>query len=174
MIEARFLSVLRQIVLRLADSAATWAITGSLGLALQGIDVAVHDIDLQTDRTGALEFERRFADSVIRPVVFSPSERVRSYLGAIQIEEVTIEIIGDMQKRLGSSPWEDPVRVQEHLVWLEREGMRIPVMSLEHELEAYLQMGRRAKAQMIRDYLMAHGSVARHPDRTPFSGGPDK
>lgn len=173
MIEARFLSVLRQIVSRLADSATIWAIAGSLGLALQGIDVVVHDIDLQTDMPGAFEIERRFADSVIRPIAFSPSERVRSYLGALQIQDLTIEIIGDMQMRLDSGLWEDPVSVQDHLVWLERQGMQLPVMSLEHELEAYLQMGRGAKAQMIRDWLTSRGSVARDPNRISLSGGPD-
>ncbi len=159
-IEPRFLAVLREIHSRLKDSGIDWAITGSLGMALQGMELPVHDIDLQTDAAGAYAIERLFAESVIRPVADATKGSIRSLLGAFELHGVTVEVIGDMQKRLDSGLWEEPVRVPDHRVWLSREGMRLPVVSLEHEYQAYLLMGRREKAQMLRDWLDGHGHPA--------------
>ncbi len=149
MIEPRFLDVLRKIVARLEGAGIDWAITGSLGLALQGVEVDVHDIDLQTDHAGSLEIERRFRESVVRPIDFSPSDRIRSYLGALNLDGLKVEVIGDMQHRSEAGAWEEPVQVTDHIRWLKAHDMQLPVMSLDHEYVAYLQMGRDAKAQLI-------------------------
>ncbi len=159
-IEPRFLSVLRHIVARLKDSGIEWAITGSLGMALQGMELPVHDIDLQTDAAGARMIERLFVDSIVRPVAFTAKGRIRSLLGAFEMQGVMVEIIGDMQKHLDSGDWEEPVRVRDHLLWVNREGMQLPVLSLEHEYHAYLLMGRLEKARMILDWLRRSGRPA--------------
>lgn len=153
MIEPRFLAVLHEIHSRLENSAVDWAITGSLGMALQGMELDVHDIDLQTDEAGAYEIERRFAQSVVRPVAQAASERIRSHLGALEIDGVTVEIIGGLQKRLDAGRWEEPVQVRRHMRWVEREGMSLPVLSLEYEYGAYLQMGRVEKARLLQKWL---------------------
>ena len=62
MIEPSYLNVLRKIQARLKECQVPWVITGSLGMALQGMDIPVHDIDLQTDRSGAYEIERLFPE----------------------------------------------------------------------------------------------------------------
>ncbi len=167
MIETRFLSVLREIHSRLKDSGIDWAITGSLGMALQGMDLEVHDIDLQTDAAGARAIAHLFTGFVIRPIAFKASGQIRSLLGAFQMQGVVVEIIGDMQRRLPSGLWEEPVRVQAHRLWVERDGMRLPVLSLEHEYEAYLQMGRTEKARLIRAWLDRHGPSPSPEAMTP-------
>lgn len=53
-----------------------WAITGSLGFALQGVATLVRDIDVQTDGPGAFAIEKRFAAYVLKPVEFSATDRV--------------------------------------------------------------------------------------------------
>ncbi len=158
MIEPRFLDVLRLIVSRLDGSGIHWAITGSLGMALHGMQLPVHDIDLQTDRDGAFEFGRRFSAFVVRPVAYAPKDRIRSYLGALLIDGIQVEIIGDMQTRRESGIWEPPVRVLEHTDWVEVEEMHVPAMALEHEYQAYLQMGRAAKAGLILEFLQHAGA----------------
>ncbi len=152
-IPPNFISVLRLLVSGLEVPGVEWAITGSLGMALQGMPLDVHDIDLQSDLLGALEIQRRFADCSSRPVVFSAKQRIRSYLGALLIEGVVVEIIGHMQKRLDNGNWEPPVRVGDHRLWIERLGMRLPVLSLEYEYGAYTLMGRLERARVIRDWL---------------------
>ncbi len=153
MIEPRLLGALRIIHHRLAGTDIVWAVTGSLGMALQGMDVSVHDIDLQTDRPGAYEIERRLSEFVAEPVRYTASESVRSHLGRLVMDALQVEIIGDMQKRLADGTWEKPVRVENCRCWVEVEGIRIPVLSLEHEYEAYRRMGRAERADRIKEWL---------------------
>jgi hypothetical protein len=160
MIVTRYLNVLRMIVQRLEGRAIDWAVTGSCGFALQGLDVAVHDIDLQTDAAGAYAIERALADKSRRKVAHSTGERIRSHFGALEIDGVTVEIMGDIQKRLGDGTWEAPVDIRSHRRWVAIDGMRIPVLSLEYEYTAYLALGRAERAEMLRTWLQEH----RHAD----------
>ena len=61
MVSARHLRVLRRVCELLEGTDVTWVLTGSLGLALRGVETEVHDIDVQTDAAGALELERLLA-----------------------------------------------------------------------------------------------------------------
>jgi hypothetical protein len=157
MLAARYLNALRVIIRRLEGRAIDWAVTGSCGFALQGLDVAVHDIDLQTDGPGAYAIERALADKIRRKVVYSAAERIRSHFGALEIDGVKVEIMGDIQKRLGDGTWEAPVDIRPHRRWVVLEGMRIPVLSLEYEHMAYLALGRTKQAEMVKMWLQEHG-----------------
>lgn len=122
-------------------------------MALQGIPVEVHDIDIQTDKDGAYEIENCFAEYVVQPVRYSESERIRSHLGVLEIDGIRVEIMGDIQKHLGNQTWEEPVKVERYRHWVEVDGMLIPVLSLEYEYQAYLKLGRIEKAEMLRSWL---------------------
>ena len=154
MVDPRYVNTLRKIYSRLVDNKVNWAVTGSFGMALQGMDVVVHDIDIQTDEDGAYEIENRFSEYVIKPVHYSASERIRSHFGALEMDGIKIEIMGDLQKRLDDQTWEEPVKVEEHKCWVEIDGMHIAVLSLEYEYQAYLKLGRIEKAEMLREWLM--------------------
>ncbi|HEY3343949.1 MAG TPA: hypothetical protein VGJ97_03410 [Anaerolineaceae bacterium] len=158
----RILPTLHKLCDGLADLTDPWAITGSLGFALQGAEGPVHDIDLQTSQTGALEIGRRFSEFVVRPVVFSQADRIRSYYGALEVNGESVEIMGDLQKRMPDGSWEDPVDVSAVRRWVEVGGLRVPVMDLEYEYLAYRILGRIEKAQMLREWLDAHPPVAEH------------
>ena len=147
--------VLRTLYERLSGAGIHWAIGGSLGMALQGVDVDARDIDLVTDGAGAYEIERLFADGVERPVCLSSSKRVRSHFGTLRIDGVTVEIIGDMQHHLDDGAWSDPTRLDagSFLRHVSIEGMSIPVMPLEYEYWSYLKMGRVERAEMLRAWL---------------------
>ena len=153
MIEPQFLDVLRQLCIRLVDCQSAWAVTGSLGLTLQGMQLEVHDIDIQTDQQGAYQIESLFSEYVIRKVEYRASERIRSHFGALEIEGVKVEIMGDLQKLLDDGTWEEPVRVEKYRQWLNFEGMQVPVLTLEYEYQAYRKMGRLEKAEKINVWL---------------------
>lgn len=157
MIDSRFLVVLQKIYERLETCNVPWVITGSFGMALQGMDMEVHDIDLQTDQSGAYEIESRFSEYVITPVRYLSSERIRSHLGKLEIDSIKVEIMGAIQKRIDEHTWEEIVRVEEHRKWVNIEGMQIPVLSLEYEYQAYLKMGRVEKAEMIKEWMQSPG-----------------
>ncbi len=155
MIEPAFSVVLRKLYNELAGSGVNWVVTGSLNFALQSLPLTPHDIDIQTDTPGAYEIERRFASYVTRKVAFSSIERIRSHFGALQIDGITVELMGDLQKRLSNGSWEDPVNLDHQKRFVAFEEMDVPVLSLEYEAQAYQKLGRFERAQMLQQALSA-------------------
>ncbi|WP_422448303.1 nucleotidyltransferase domain-containing protein [Thermoanaerobacterium sp. DL9XJH110] len=147
-----FLKVLEKIENRLRDSGVNWAVTGSLGFWLQGMPTEVHDIDIQTDKRGAYRIERLLKEYVIRKVEFSQADRIRSYFGALMIDGIKVEIMGDIQKLVGEK-WEEPVDIEKYKNFVYVHDMKIPVLSLDYEYQAYKKMGRIEKAEMIKKWL---------------------
>lgn len=153
MISPIYLNVLRQIHTRLSNTDVNWVVTGSLGFALQGVPVQPNDIDLQTDKAGAYEIESLFSDVVIRKIEFSATERIKSHFGALQIDGIEVEIMGDIQKRGADGVWEEIINPAHYRQMVEIAGMLVPVLSLEYEYQAYLKFGRVEQAKMLRRWL---------------------
>jgi len=150
---ASHLDALRTIFRALSSTSVSWVVTGSMGFALRGFPLRAHDIDLQTDAAGAYEIERVFAASVIRPVAFSEAARIRSHFGALRIGEIDVEIMGDVQHRRDDGTWASPADLHRHQRLVKFAGMQVPVLSLEYEYQAYLKMGRRTRAEMIKEWM---------------------
>lgn len=147
------LNVLRMIHARLADGAVTWVVTGSTGFALQGLPVAPSDVDIQTDEAGAYEIGRRFAGCTTRPVALRSAAMLRSHFGALLLDRIRVEIMGDIQKRGADGAWEPPADLARHRHYVTVEDLRLPVLALEYEHEAYLRLGRLEKAALLRRWL---------------------
>ena len=153
MIDPVYLNVLRQIHAPLSNTDVNWVVTGSLGFALQGVPVQPNDIDIQTDKAGAYAIESLFSDVVTRRVKFSATERIKSHFGALQIDDIQVEIMGDIQKRGADGVWEEIVDPARYRLMVEIDGMLVPVLSLEYEYQAYLKFGRIERAKMLRRWL---------------------
>ncbi len=151
MIHPTYMAVLRQLSTELKESRVNWVVTGSLSFALQGLPVEPHDVDIQTDKQGAYEIERRFSSQVSRKVTFSSTERMRSHFGALLIDGIVVEIMGDIQKRLEDGIWETPIDLRSQRQFIHVDGMTIPVLSLAYEAQAYLKLGRLERAEMLRE-----------------------
>ena len=130
-----------------------WVITGSLGFALQGMEIEVNDIDLQTDSAGAYEIEKIFTEKIIRRVEFSRSNKIASHWGELNIDGVKVEIMGALRKKLPDGTWELPVDVKRYREFISFEGMVLPVLSLFYEEQAYRTLGRIERASQIKDWL---------------------
>lgn len=144
-----FASALRLISQRVDSSSIDWALTGSLSFNIRGLDIQVHDIDIQTDKHGALDIEDRLKEFVTEPVQLRSSPNIRSYFGKMNIKGVSVEMMGDIEKLSPSGEWlRTPVlcTIIEHVPY---EDMMIPVLNLEYEYEAYKLLGRLDKANMI-------------------------
>jgi hypothetical protein len=122
-------------------------------MALQGMEIEVHDIDIQTDQRGAYEIEKRLSEYVVKPVRFSASAGIRSHFGILEMDGIKIEIMGDIQKLLAGHTWEQPVKVEQHRCWVDIDGLRIPVLSLQYEYQAYLKLGRVERAEKLKKWL---------------------
>jgi len=153
LIDPQYVNTLHIIYSRLEDKEIQWVITGSMGMVLHGMDLDIHDIDIQTDEQDAYKFEKLFSEYIVTPVYYWVSERIRSHFGSLNIGNVNVEIMGGMQKFLPDQVWEDPVNIQQYREWVTFEGMNLPVLSLDYEHQAYLALGRHEKAEKIRRWL---------------------
>jgi len=135
-------------------SEITWALTGSTSFSIQGMDVDVHDIDIQTDKKGAYKIGRALSRFVVRPVSFSSTQTIRSHFGCFAMDGIDIEVMGDIQKQVDGH-WEDIVRLPPLIKYVSFENVRIPVLDLRYEYEAYRKMGRFDKADRIKNFLSA-------------------
>lgn len=144
---------LRVIARRLDGQNLVWALTGSTAYALQGLPLVARDIDLQTDAAGAYACERLLAEFSVRPVAFRQAERIRSHFGAIRIEGVDVEIMGDISKRGDDGVWSQPPDLPSLIRWIRLEETALPVLSLQYEVTALRVMGRPERADLIDRWL---------------------
>jgi hypothetical protein len=145
--------VLSFLVARIDPSDYLWTLTGSAGLRLQGVDLTVHDLDLQTDARTIYRLEKNLAEFMKVPVHIWESEHTLSYHGQAEIEGLQVELLGDIRHRGAAGAWLPPLDIPSVLVWVEWRGLQIPVLSLAHEALAYEKMGRTQKAELIRSAL---------------------
>lgn len=138
---------------RLKDTEICWAITGSMGMAIQGMDLEIHDIDLQSDREGAYEIQNLFPEYITERVKLLERDVTRSHFGRMEIMGVQVELMGDMTHRAPGLDWGDPPDLSCLIRCVDFEGMNLPVLDLEHEYVAYQQLGRPEKAAKIRAFL---------------------
>ena len=141
---------------RLSGSQVTWAVSGSAALALHGIAVAPNDLDLETDAAGAYVIEQRCQDTLIRPVQFIESARIRSHWGALRVGAVQVEVMGHFQVRRADGSWQHASDVGRLRQYVEVDKLRVPVMSLPYLRDAYRLLGRTSKADLIDQWLVSH------------------
>jgi hypothetical protein len=146
-------NVLSLLVERIPPSEYLWALTGSAGLRLQGVDLSVNDLDLQTDGKTIFRLEKQLAEFVKTPVHFWKSEHTLSYHGQAEINGLQVEFLGDMRHQRPDGTWEPPLNIESVRVWVEWHNLQIPVLSLDHEAIAYEKMDRVQKAELIRAAL---------------------
>ncbi|MFC4438183.1 MULTISPECIES: nucleotidyltransferase domain-containing protein [Natrialbaceae] len=149
-INRRFRGVVKTLATALDD--VPWALTGSTSFALQGVPLTPNDVDVQTTEDGAYEIERRFAAQVVEPVSFAESASIRSHFGALEQDGVRVEIMGDVRKRRDGGTWGSPIELAEHHEFVTVDGVRVPVLSLEYEADAYEKLGRTERAALLREH----------------------
>jgi hypothetical protein len=142
-------SAIRRIQSLLSQMNNPWAITGSLGQALQGVPLTPHDIDLQTTQAGAYEIEQLLHPYVTEPVREKVGAVLRSYFGRLVLEGVQVEVMGDIQKALPGGGWDAPPVLEEVITRADLEGYQLPVLSLDYEIDAYRKMGRLERAALL-------------------------
>jgi hypothetical protein len=150
-------SILKRLAERLSGSQIVWAVTGSLGFALHGLPVEVHDIDIQSDEEGVYEIAGRMAAYMTEPVALRASDKLRSHFGRLRVNGIQMELMGAVQKRLPDGSWGLPASVNENSEVVVVDSVHFPVMKLEYEAAAYRQMGRGQKAEMIETWLAGKG-----------------
>jgi hypothetical protein len=155
MIPEKHIKVLRLLCDRLEG--VNWVLTGSTSFAIQGLPLIPHDIDIQADVDMSYEIEKRLAEFVTQPICFSGNEKIRSQLGRLFIDGIQVEIIGGIEKQLSDGTWETPPDIDANKRYFTLEDLRIPVLSLRYEEDAYRKMGRIERADQIKDRIEQSG-----------------
>jgi len=127
-----------------------WVLTGSACLRLQGVDVPVNDLDLQTDAASVHLLEEKLSEFMKVPVHIRETEHTLSHHGQAEINGLQVELLGDICHRRADGTWENPLDIKAERLWVEQQGFGIPVIPLAHEAAAYEKMGRSQKAKLIR------------------------
>lgn len=151
-LDEQYLDAIDALAVQLDDRSVTWALTGSVSFALQGVPVTPNDVDVQTTAAGAYEIESAFADRVVDPVSLSAGERIKSHFGALELDGVRVEIMGAVQKRRADGTWEPPVDITAHRTVVDVGGRSIPALSLRYEAAAYERLGRSERAALLSSY----------------------
>ena len=152
MIPESHFKALKIIIDKLSGKNINWVIIGSTNLALQGVDVDVHDIDVLTDKVGSLRVAEALKEHCVTP--FSLKEKIpfKSYYGAFRILDVEVEVIAEIQHQLKTGRWSTKSRIKDMILFYYK-GLKIPLLPLESELEAYELMGRTEKVNKIKAVL---------------------
>jgi hypothetical protein len=125
-----------------------WILTGSASLRLQGVDVPVHDLDIECTPQDIRKIEQALSEYITTPVHLWESDRIRSLDGKAQIGEVEIEIISGLEVLKPDGNWKRLIDFDQK-IWLECQGLQVPLLPLEVEAIVYKEMGRDEKAILI-------------------------
>ena len=129
-----------------------WVLTGSGSLRLNGVDLPVHDLDIQTDQNTIHLIEKRLAEYMKESIHSWESPGMRSLDGKAEIEGVQVELLANIAHKLPDGSWGTFTDFS-RIVWVELQGLRVPTFPLEDELAAYVAMERTEKAALIRQAL---------------------
>lgn len=130
----------------------SWWLVGSAALAVRGIDITPHDIDLSMDDAGAYTLEKILFDSLVQPVQ-ETSDWISNTFGRAFLH-ARLEWVGGVDERADTPEVSDfgPIAKsrQEMVVW---HGYELYVPPLELQLVVNEQRGRVERAQKIRQFL---------------------
>ncbi len=155
MISENILQALRVVYDRLNDRNVCWMLVGSLSLAVQGVDVVPHDIDVLTDKPGVFLIGGLLKDYAKKPVEYKQTVEARSYLGEFCIYGIEIEVMAEYQEKVNGQ-WITLSSRLESPILLKMDAMLLPVSLLMAQLESYESSTRekdRGKAEKIRKLL---------------------
>lgn len=121
----------------------------SVALALHGLAVSCGDLDVVTTAGGVEQIEHAFARELVTRSSLVTRDGLRGHLGRLRVENVEIELLGDVQNAMPGDTWTAPLSVEQHRIWIERHGRRYPVLSLNYLHDMYTTIGRVKTAQLI-------------------------
>ena len=135
MLNLTFVEVIK-IISKNIPSNVRWAIDGSASLALQGIDVTPHDIDILTNREGTIRIQESLKKYNVMPISHSGNEKYDSYFGTFKVKGIKVEVMGDLMV-FRSGKWsalQNPSTVD--IAEINLEGLSIPVVSVKSQNES--------------------------------------
>jgi len=152
MIDPKIFSALKKFYNIVQGKNILWILSGSTSLAIQGVDVSIGDIDILTNQQGSKVFDELLDEYRIKAPEYLPSEKYQSYLGVYEIDDVKVEVQGEFQYKMKDGSWSIPSQKRK-IFHRDFEGMNLPMLSLEQELQEYENNNRLDKVEKIKEAL---------------------
>lgn len=120
-----------------------YAIRGTASIILQDIDMIADDIDIISDKKTALYCNKALKEYLVRKVVYSKSEKMKSYFGKFNIRGVKVEIMGEWQIKTDKKGWGQVYDASDEQVEvMDVKGKRVKVTKITTELGMFASLGR--------------------------------
>ena len=127
-----------------------WVLVGSANLAVQGINVTAHDIDVLVHERDVGMIDNVLSDFIVEKMKYDEKIPFKGWIGKYKIEGVEIEIMCDL-KFLFRGKWEDNLKNRlENVKYVKIAGVDIPVGSLEEQLKGYKKLNREKDKEKIK------------------------
>ncbi len=125
----------------ISEEKLNWHLNGSFNLLAQGMELPVHDIDIETDEAGLLIFREKLIE-------FIEEDKYRKDIEAhsllLDIDGVQVEILAHDNPELSMITEIKIINV---------EGMEIPVLPYEKAKKFYKMVGMNKKVMLIEEHL---------------------
>ncbi len=119
---------------KLESMSEKWAVTGSFGQVLQGVNVVPKDIDIISTRVGVRKIQSILKEFTQHKVSYSATNSMRSYFGVIEINSCKIEFFGEIENLLKNNTWEPHIEWEKNITEIVIDSIVVPVITLEYEL----------------------------------------
>lgn len=151
--DKEIIEVLKKVYDILSSSDVLWILSGSVSLAIQGVEVEPNDdIDILTDEAGSNKIYLLLKEYCIKKPKYSSNEKYRSYFSIYKIGKMKIEVMGDFQYKLKEGNWSEKNHLHEiHEICY--EDMKLKVLEVKQELEEYKNLDRLDKVQKIEKFI---------------------
>jgi len=148
-----------QVVLFLAQRLKDfqYAFRGTTGLVLQGLEMNVDDIDLLCDKNTALKCNELLNEFLEERVIFSESDKFKSYFGKFSVKGIPVEVMGEWQIKDTKDNWSNPFDASTR-VKVKLNNFDIYVTPVNEELTVFAKMGRWTAYQQIKKQIKKPGS----------------
>ncbi len=147
--------VLEFIINKLQVKDLNWVLVGSSNLYIQGIKIIANDIDIISTKLDILKIEKVFNEYSQKKIIYSATEKYRSYFGKLTIENIQVELIAELEFKTPDGIWLKSISL-ENKKFIDYKGYTIPVNPLENELLFYEKMNRendKLKIKLIKKHL---------------------
>lgn len=135
----RWRAILHRVARTLSETNIDYRLVGSAALALHGVDVPVHDLDLEMAKEDAQRLLAQFKAHIVLPLAWREAEHIRSHYGRLEIDGVGIDVMAGLERRVRGH-WVPALCTSGTTV--ELDGTRICLVALEEETLSQMRRGR--------------------------------
>ncbi|NTW72721.1 MAG: hypothetical protein HGA49_10855 [Eubacteriaceae bacterium] len=123
------------------DRNIQWALTGSMNLALQGLDVNPLDIDIITDVIGFNAIVDLMQNNIDGSAGYVKSGRISSYYAKFCIDDTDVDVFSNITNMIDGKYLDAHAGWQEYIKYIFASDCEVPVMSLLFEKKVYGMIG---------------------------------